>query len=97
MDGIRHVQVVDTLRQLVMPARFLPVLISTDDKLRQDRLHQRDSNGRLSLQQAELHSTEIQVKSRLPEIADLIVTGDRSPYKLAEEVIMWVRQQKSCV
>ncbi len=93
VDGIRHVQVVDALRQLAEPSQFLLVLISTDEEVRRYRLQQRDGDGQGSLHQAELHSTETQVQSFLPEIADLIVNGDRSPYKVAEEVAMWVQQQ----
>lgn len=93
VDGIRHVQIADALRRLVEPARFLLVLISTDDELRQSRLHQRDDGGRESLEQAEMHSTEIQVQSLLPRIADLILDGNLSPRAAADEVVMWVKQQ----
>ena len=76
IDGIRHVEAVDNLRAIVVPLGFVLVHVKIDDdrQLHRVRLEQ----GTLeSLGGLELHSTEADVKSRLPELADLLVDGAR--------------------
>lgn len=76
IDGIRHVEAVDNLRAIVVPLAFVLVHVKIDDvrQLHRVRLEQ----GTLgSVGGLELHSTEADVKSRLPELADVLVDGAR--------------------
>ena len=73
VDGIRHKQVVDIIRQLVAPTRFVLMFVSADDRLRESRLIARDEEDSMTMQQIESHSTEREVASELRLLADIEV------------------------
>lgn len=93
IDGVRHVEVVEALRRLVAPSSLRIVFIQVTDKARVSRLPEEEIKGVTQLQKLETHSTEVQVRTVLPELADLIVDGDKEPGELVEEVVNWVRSQ----
>jgi cytidylate kinase len=76
IDGIRHARVLDVLRELVAPVPLFFVFLDAESESRKQRLYQRDSIDAESLAVAESHSTEHDVASILPDLADLRVSND---------------------
>jgi len=74
VDGIRHAQVLEALRQLCSPSRLKLVLVQTADNERLKRVGQR-GDSIAALGDADRHSTEVQVAGALAQLADLIVDG----------------------
>ncbi len=92
VDGIRHAAAAATLREIVAPQQFLLVLVEVPDPIREDRLLQNGAE-RESLRKLELHSTELQISSDLPHMADLKIDGTQEPLNLVNEIIEYVREQ----
>ena len=88
VDGVRHVAVAHKLRELATPSEFRLVHVSADGSTRASRLAARgDLADRLI--EYERHSTEHDVVRLLPELADLVVDGQRSLDVIIEEVASW--------
>ncbi|MBL8379609.1 MAG: hypothetical protein JNM79_17205 [Burkholderiales bacterium] len=68
IDGIRHVEAICTLRRLCLPASLFHIHIDLSDEMAKTR---QIGKGVLELSGGERHSTEIQVRTSLAEIADL--------------------------
>ena len=92
IDGVRHREVVETLRKLVAPSRLLLVLITTPMDVRRQRLVSRGEEGS-DLTRAEAHSTEVQVVDRLPALADFKVDGSRPAEQVTLDVLSWLGRQ----
>lgn len=92
VDGIRHAEVVDALRRLVAPLELRLVYIDVDEEARRARLRQDDGDLPEKLQMVERHSTEEQVKNRVPALADLRLPGDKPVVELVSTVVNWVHQ-----
>lgn len=73
IDGVRHTLVVEILRRLVKPMRFMLVHIAVDETLRESRLLALGETNQSSLRQIEKHSTEKDVSLSLQYMADLTV------------------------
>lgn len=87
IDGVRHQQVVDVLRRLVAPMRFVLVFVVADDQLRDSRLSTRSVGASISME-IESHSTEREVAGQLQAVADIEVDGALS----VEEIILKIRK-----
>jgi hypothetical protein len=87
--------VVETLRRLVAPSSLRIVYIELADEVREYRLPEEGINDAAQLQRIETHSTEVQVKTVLPESADLIVDGGKELDDLVHEIVNWVQSQTS--
>lgn len=85
IDGIRHLVVVETLKQMVAPSDFKLVYISTEDALRAER-HQESAPNQPSLPILEKHSTEREVRTALRQAADLVADGERPVSDLVTEI-----------
>jgi cytidylate kinase len=83
VDGIRHVEAVRQLKSLVAPTSVILVHVRIDEQVREDRLREKQGTSEAH----EAHSTEHDVKSALPLIADLVVDGARPVEQLADEII----------
>jgi dephospho-CoA kinase len=92
VDGIRHEEVANALRRLVAPLELRLIFMETDDRLRHERLRERDSATSEKLERIESHSTEQQAKERLAGVADLCLQGDRPLSELVSTVLNWVHQ-----
>lgn len=93
IDGIRHAEIVEELRQLVAPLELRLIYLDVDDKTRFQRLKQLDETmEQINLERVESHRTEEQVRDRLPALADLRLPGDQSISELVSKVINWVHQ-----
>lgn len=91
IDGIRHVEAVEMLRLLVLPSELLLIHIMLDELTRKTRLHKRSSSDYDRMQSIEEHSTEVQVKKQLPEMANLIVSGKRAIDDNIRVVLTWIQ------
>ncbi len=75
IDGVRHTQILKTIRELVAPLAVVLVYVETEEKLRIQRLVRRGMTVD-EIQAADCHSNEMQVKGVLRESAVLKVRGD---------------------
>jgi dephospho-CoA kinase len=94
VDGIRHLEVVEILRELVRPSALRLVYLKTADQIRESRLAA-EIKGRQDLESIEHHSTEVQVGTVLPNVADLIVDGASPMNELITEITSWLGQPSS--
>jgi transcriptional regulator with XRE-family HTH domain/dephospho-CoA kinase len=90
IDGVRHKEVLEALRQIVAPLEVRVVFLDVGDQLRHQRLIEREHVDPQRIGQIEAHSTEKQVSRILPEMADLKVSGDRSTEDLTRQIVTWV-------
>jgi len=66
IDGIRHEEVIESLRKLVAPLEMRVVYLDVDDKQRLENLRKREEDVTEGSRLVEAHATEEQVKDRLP-------------------------------
>lgn len=93
IDGVRHVEVVTTLRRLVSPERFALVFVTADDETLVDRLKHEGLADDRRRARVEAHSTESQVRGALPDIADLLVDGTLPADRTARAVLEWLSEE----
>jgi dephospho-CoA kinase len=91
IEGIRHLEIVELLRKIMLPTEFKLIYITLDEQLRELRLHRRDAADFSHIQQIENHSTERDSKEALASIADLIVDGSKAHEDLSTEIITGLR------
>jgi len=91
IDGLRHLETIDPLQQLVDPARLKLVYIEISDGTRLERLQARGEGNPDALAVAEAHSSEKQVAGILAPRADLIVDGGDPIYENVRRVLEWLR------
>lgn len=85
VDGVRHVEAVKHLREIVLPLKFLLVYVAIDKDLQLARARRENLTPEM-LTDIEHHSTEVDVQSKLPEIADLLVDGAKSIEETVAEI-----------
>lgn len=92
IDGVRHAEILQTLRTLVKPCELKLIFITVDEQTRAAR---RPGTGDAPevLSALDAHSTERQVMSELPAMADLLVDGTRDINALADEIVWWIHSQ----
>ena len=78
VDGIRHVQVLESLRSLVKPTPLILVFVEAGDSRRTSRLAERGEGEDARLGLVESHSTERDVLEGLPQLADIRLSADDS-------------------
>lgn len=86
IDGIRHAQINELLKELVAPSRYVLALIKVDEQIRKERLYREGVEERALIERIESHSTESQVKTILPQIADYIIDGSEPLPELIERL-----------
>jgi len=89
IDGIRHVHILEQLRDLAQPLPCKLILIQTHDQERQSRLSSDEAH---QLSTIEAHSTEIQVSSSLLEHADIVVDGAQDVEMGLSIILMWLME-----
>lgn len=93
VDGVRHVEALQTLRRIAAPSQVLLVFVQLGTPERKARLEQMETSSS-RLDEWDTHSTEVQVAAALPKLADLTINGSRSLDSLAREVEGWVRSME---
>ncbi len=92
IEGVRHIEILEALTKITSPYEVLLVFISLNYNERLSRLKERDNWKKNNLKKYDSHSTEIQINSKLKEIADLYVDGHKSIKNLTKEIISWLNQ-----
>lgn len=92
VDGIRHLKIVEILRDLVRPSVLRLVYVKTADDVREGRLAD-EITDRQELDRIEHHSTEVQVGTILPTLADLVVDGAMPLNSLIREIVTWIDEE----
>jgi dephospho-CoA kinase len=92
VDGIRHAQTMEVLRNIVRPMPVLLVYIDVPDAIRSDRLRARGVSEDLAKRHEE-HSTEAQVIDTLPRLADLRVDGRNTVAVMKAEIMASLRKR----
>ena len=88
IDGIRHMAVLQALKEMVSPSSLRLVYIDADDGTREQRL-KAAGTSKTPLRALDLHSTELEVKKTLRDVADLIVDGTQPADRISKEVVKW--------
>ncbi len=92
IDGVRHIEAISTIRSLIQPMVLFHIFVEVDDSIREKRLLTKGIINKEQLAKLESHSTEVQVKTRLRSIADLIVDGSREEKDLVQEICKRIKQ-----
>jgi adenylate kinase family enzyme len=75
VDGIRHISVLEKLKELVKPQKFILIFIEvSDEELAKRDIGYQDNQRKIF----EQHLSEIQVISKLKSFADIVVQPDYS-------------------
>jgi cytidylate kinase len=93
VDGIRHLQVLEMVSQLVAPLPMLLVYVSTEEAVRVERQLSKEGMEQKQLQYIDTHSTEIQVHNVLQDHADLIVDGSISVEEASQIILNWLESK----
>lgn len=89
VDGIRHIEAIQTLLKITNPSRFILVFISIGDEDRKARLIGKGINEKEQQIKIDSHSTEMQVSS-LKQKADIILDGTKPIPALVDQVIKYI-------
>lgn len=74
IDGVRHVEVLETLRKEVSPTPLKLVYLNPDEEIRQDRLTSRDGVSSIEITHFDNDRTEME-NDELRVVADLVVNN----------------------
>jgi adenylate kinase family enzyme len=91
VDGIRHVEVLQAIRDTAAPLPVVLVYVDVDEAVRKQRLAERGMSPE-EIDAADAHSTEQQVGGELREMAALRVHGDRDLAEAVRLVSDWVKK-----
>lgn len=86
IDGIRHAKINNLLKEIVAPSKYILTLIEVDEQIRKERLYKEGVAQNELIERIESHSTESQVKTILPQIADFIIDGNEPLPQLIERL-----------
>lgn len=86
IDGVRHAEVSDLLREIVAPSKYVLALLEVSEETRIDRLHREETKEDSVIERVESHSTEKQVRVVIPQIADYRIDGSEPIEVLIEKL-----------
>lgn len=86
IDGIRHIEVNNLLKEVVAPSKYVLALLVVDEQTRKERLYQEGVKQTELIARIESHSTEEQVKTVLPQFADFRINGNEPLPNLIERL-----------
>ncbi len=89
VDGIRHIEAIEALRQMTAPLKFILIFISIEDEDRQSRLMSKGIMDKGKKSKIESHSTEAQVNS-LHSKASLVLDGTQPISELVRQIIGFI-------
>jgi transcriptional regulator with XRE-family HTH domain/cytidylate kinase len=95
IEGVRHKEILNCLRQLVAPLEARLIFLSVDELERIRRLEQREESSEQRMKAVEEHSTERQVKDVLPAEADLNVNTSDEPELVVQRIVEWIHAGSS--
>ena len=91
VDGVRHSEVLETLRALTAPSRVILVFVTVGEAERFARLQDRGMKDQSRLAKIESHSIERQVQDALRALADLVVDSGTSLERALETILARLR------
>lgn len=95
VDGIRHVEALNTIRDLVYPSNVFLVYVQLKPSQRQKRLKVKELANKSETKQIEEHPTEKQVQTILPMVADLVVDGSKPEVQIVSTIAAWIESKVS--
>ena len=94
VDGVRHLEVLATLRGLTAPSKIVLVFVTVGNAERFARLKERGINDTSRLARIESHSAERQVRDVLRSAADLVVDGSDPLDRTVATILGWLGQHR---
>lgn len=95
IDGIRHTEVLDNLRQIVAPMELFLIFVTVDEVTRSARLLEREATSLEKRQYLEQDSTERQVKFDLAQLSDFIIDNRHSLKESVRQIVDWLKTTDS--
>ncbi len=90
VDGIRHLEAVETIRRLVAPAPVFLLFLAVGEETRLLRLRRRSPEMSDEPCDPESHPTEVQVTSGLSSAAELVLDGEKSLDELVQKIVTFL-------
>lgn len=94
VDGLRHRDVLQTLRKINHPDTVVVVYIDAPLAIRLERVKERDGLAADQLAELDQHSTEIEVETHLKGLATFVADNGGSKECCAESIFNWAASQK---
>ncbi|MCU1251144.1 MAG: hypothetical protein JWQ49_4173 [Edaphobacter sp.] len=91
VEGIRHQEILESLRRRVAPLEVRLVYLEIDEPERVRRLNEREPSTTARIQAVENHSTESQVKNVLLESADFRVSTREATEVVINKIVDWIQ------
>jgi dephospho-CoA kinase len=88
IHGLRHLSILARMRAIVAPVPVRHVHVRVPPELRLERMHRRGESDFITF---DAHSTEHDVISELPKVADLVVDGAAPVATNTARVLDWMR------
>jgi dephospho-CoA kinase len=90
VDGVRHMEILHALENLVAPLPVNLIFVETDEQVRIQRLTDRGMTAD-EIKTADSHSTEVQVRGVLRQNAALRTRGDGDTSKTVDMIVEWLK------
>jgi transcriptional regulator with XRE-family HTH domain/cytidylate kinase len=91
VEGIRHQEILDSLRRKVAPLEVRLVYLELGEMERLRRLAEREFSTDERIRAVESHSTESQVKDVLFDAADFRVSTETSTEVVVDKIVDWIQ------
>ncbi|MEA5448464.1 AAA family ATPase [Leptolyngbya sp. CCNP1308] len=92
VEGIRHVVILNILKEICSPLGFYLVFVTVQKNLHTERILNRDQH--ITPQYIEQDFTEVQVQTQLKQHADLIIRNDRPKDIVIREMLELFKRMK---
>lgn len=89
VDGVRHLEVFEAIKEIVRPKKTKLVYIELDTEIQTNRIYFRDREGAIELRKYEEHSTERQAE-QIKSMSDLILDGNKPLFELKDELLTFI-------
>ena len=93
IDGVRHSEILGSLKRLAGPSEVFLIFVETNEQTIRKRRVDKNTSGEDNLSDLEAHSTEREVTTALPTIADLVVDGAHPLDILVQEMVAWLKSK----
>ncbi len=91
VDGIRHSEVLGSLRDITKPSNLHLVFVDVDNQTRMLRYFEGKNVDKEKFCELETHSTEVQVKATLRAVAGLVLDGSLPKEDLVNHMTTWIQ------
>lgn len=93
VDGVRHIEALNTIRDLVYPSIVFLIYIHLKPSQRQKRLEIKGIASESEIMRIEEHPTEKQVQTVLSQVADLLVDGSKPELQMVSDIVAWIKNK----